>query len=581
MARVFLSPLGTNKYVDCYYMVDGKRSENPVVFVQEALLDQICKDWTPQDRILIACTAEAESKNWIDGGNFPEGLESRIRRLGLKAPYHKVAIPEGRNEEEIMNIFMILMDALQEGDQIYLDITHSFRSLPLLQTVIVNYAKVLKNIEVHRILYGAFETLGPVQLVKDMPLERRVAPVLDLTPYDTLLDWARAVDLFHKAGRPHEIKRLVARNLGPIFAQKDNKDDQASAKALSELSNRLTSLCSNLAAVRGPKIAEARGLDEDIDAVENQRLIPPLQPLLEMVRRKLQGFNAADPEAKGFEAAAWCLEHELIPQAYVFLRETVLSGLCRAAGHDPLDESLREGFWAALLHVLATGKPETEWQGLLAQRSAEARALIETGGDALLYLARGFEPMRNRRNDLLHGGWKKVASSAQALMDFLRREGLEKLRKAWEAYRYGLALESNEAAQSPGHRRAFFVLSHSPTPAQEEELFKVWQVHEVVLLPEPLKSLWAQVPSEASSVELHLSPILEWLEKESAPGDLIVVQGDFGATFGVASWALGRGLVPVYATTERIMEETVQPDGTVLLKRIFRHVRFRPYEPFA
>ncbi|MGQ9750628.1 CRISPR-associated protein Csx20 [Desulfosoma sp.] len=580
MAKVFLSPLGTNAYVECYYELDGKPSEHPVVFVQEALVAHICRDWTPQDRILIACTAEAEKKNWIDGGNFPQGLESRMRQLNLKAPCQKITIPEGRNEEEIMSIFMILMEALQEGDHLYLDITHSFRSLPLLQTVIVNYAKVLKNIEVERILYGAFETLGPVQAVRDMPLEKRVAPVFDLTPYDALVDWARAVDIFHKAGRPQEIRRLVGRNLGPIFAQRKNPDERALAQALSGLSNRLNDLCLNLAAARGQKIAEARGLDAEIDAVENQRLIPPLRPLLEIVRRKLQGFNAADPETKGFEAAKWCLDHELIPQAYVFLRETVLSALCRAAGHDPLDENMRENFWAALLHVLASGKRETEWSGLLAQRREDALNLIGAGGSELMGLAHAFEPLRHRRNDLLHGGWKKDASTAQALIDFLRREGLQELRRAWESYRNKANQDPNASnqGQEDTPRRAFWLLSHKPTPEQEKELFTQWHVHAVMRLPDPLQSLWSQVPPEDRSVRSHLKPILEWLENESAPGDVLVVQGEFGATFGVASWALGRSMVPVYATSERIMEESVQPDGSVLQKRIFRHVRFRPYE---
>lgn len=580
MAKVFLSPLGTNAYVECYYELDGKRWEHPVVFVQEALLAHICRDWTPQDRILIACTAEAEKKNWIDGGNFPQGLESRMHQLGLKAPCQKITIPEGRNEEEIMSIFMILMEALQEGDQIYLDITHSFRSLPLLQTVIVNYAKVLKNIEVRRILYGAFETLGPVHAVRNMPLEKRVAPVFDLTTYDALLDWARAVDLFQKAGRPQEIRRLVGRNLGPIFAKRDSSDERALADALSGLSNRLNALCLNLAAARGQEIAKATGLDAEIDAVENQRLIPPLQPLLEIVRRRLQGFSAADPDTKGFEAAAWCLEHELIPQAYVFLRESVLSGLCRAAGHDPLDENMREHFWAALLHVLASGKPETEWRGLLAQRREDALNFIRAGGNVLTRLANAFEPLRHRRNDLLHGGWKQDASSAQALMDFLRREGLDKLRRAWESYRVEASQDpnaSNHEQRNP-FRRAFWLLSHKPTPEQEKELFTAWHVNAIVNLPDALQLLWSQVPPEHPSVRSHVKPILDWLEKESSPEDVLVVQGEFGATFGVASWALDRGMVPVYATTERIMEEAVQPDGSILQKRIFRHVRFRPYE---
>lgn len=443
MAKVFLSLLGNSTYEECYYEVDEKRPETPAVFIQEALLAHVCRDWTAKDRILIACTAEAEEKNWNDGGNVPQGLESRIKQLGLKANYEKIRIPVGRNETQIMKIFMILMEALQEGDRLYLDITHGFRSLALLQIVVVNYAKVLKNIEVERIFYGAFEAHERPQTVKGMPLEKPVAPVFDLTPYDALLDWARAVDIFQKVGRPQEITRLVRRNLRPIFHQRKNSDERATADKLSNFSGRLNALCLNLAAARGQEIEQTTGLDAEINAVENQQLIPPLQPLLEIVRRKLQRFNTADPEIKGFEAAAWCLEHELIPQAYVLLRETVLTGLCRAAGHERMDKNMREDFWAPLLHVLASGKPESEWRGLLGERREEAHNFIRAGGNELVALAKAFDQIRSRRNDFLHGGWRKNAFKADKLVSILRNEGLEKLRRAWEMYAEKIKQDSN------------------------------------------------------------------------------------------------------------------------------------------
>lgn len=450
MARVFISPLGTNTYVDSYYVIDGRRSQKAVPFVQEALLAHFCRDWSSQDRILILCTHEACKKNWADGGNFHVGLGARIHALALPAPCTMVSIPEGRNEKEMMDIFMILIEQLRPGDQVFLDITHSFRSLPLLQTVILNYAKVLKNIQVERIVYGAFETLGTAKEVQKMPLEKRLAPVFDLTPYDALLDWARAVDIFRKAGRPQEIGRLVSRNVGPILANKETRSANPLAGGLVRLAKALETLCLDLAAVRGPRLAEAKGLGEEITAVEDQDLIAPLTPLLELLRDTLQRFDTPDPEAKGFEAAAWCLEHELIPQAYGIARETVLSGLCRCWGHDPLDEQTREGFWSGLLHVVATNTSADRWQGLLKERREEAQDMIRQGGEAFKKLAQEFERIRDRRNDLLHGGWKKSAASAQSLVDFLRKGGLASLREAWEAYRAQRCLPSSHGNGTAG-----------------------------------------------------------------------------------------------------------------------------------
>ncbi|MEJ5347601.1 MAG: TIGR02221 family CRISPR-associated protein [Desulfosoma sp.] len=434
MARVFISPLGTNKYLPCYYEIDGRRSARPVNFIQEALLAHWCVSWTAEDRILILCTREAEERNWLNGGNFEKGLRTRIEELNLPAQRQMLPIPDGKNETEIMDIFMILMEALKPQDQVYLDVTHSFRSLPLLQTVILNYAKVLKDIRVERIVYGAFETMGTLKEVEQRPVEQRIAPVFDLTPYDALLDWARAVDIFQKAGRPQEIKRLIGRNLGAVFNKRQEQDQKKLACSMSTLGNQLENLCLNLSAARGPHVLKAQSFDEQLDAVENQRLIPPLTPLLEILRRKVQRFKVQNETTKGFEAAAWCLEHELIPQAYVLLRETILSALCRWAGQDPMNEKMRENFWSALLHVVATGKPEKDWEGLLAQKRDEALHVLRTGGEALKTLAKKFEALRDRRNDLMHAGWKTDAKSAPSLLQFLQNGGLESLRTAWEAF---------------------------------------------------------------------------------------------------------------------------------------------------
>lgn len=431
MAKVFLSTLGTNMYLPCRYRLDGWTSR-PTPFVQEALLEHLCGQWTSKDRILIFCTDMARKCNWSDGGNFPKGLASRIEEMGLEAQLECVPVPEGRNEKEIMAVFMALMDALEQEDQVVMDITHSFRSLPLLNAVALNYAKVLKKISVLGIYYGAFETLGPRKEAEKIPDAERIAPVFDLSPYDTLLDWARAVDMFETAGRAQSLAQLVNRGVGPLLS--NNKERDKTALLVAELNRSLKTLCLNLSAVRGRQIEQARGLGHLVTELEQQDILPPLTPLLERVREKTRPFDVDDPVSKGFAAVRWCLDHDLIPQAYILMRETILSGLCRLEGHDPLDEDLREGFWNGLLKVVAEGKGEEEWKGALAERREDALALIRRHGSELKGLAKAYEALRPRRNDFMHGGFKPQAASAQSLMDYLPK-GLEQLEQAWERYR--------------------------------------------------------------------------------------------------------------------------------------------------
>ena len=58
---------------------------------------------------------------------------------------------------------------------------------------------------------------------------------------------------------------------------------------------------------------------------------------------------------------------------------------------------------------------------------------------------------------------------------------------------------------------------------------------------------------------------------------MLLVQGDFGATYNMIKFAKNMGLTVIYATTKRIVSEYIE-NGKVLTKREFKHARFREYE---
>ena len=67
------------------------------------------------------------------------------------------------------------------------------------------------------------------------------------------------------------------------------------------------------------------------------------------------------------------------------------------------------------------------------------------------------------------------------------------------------------------------------------------------------------------------------LKSQAKAGDVLLVQGDFGATYNMIKFAKNMGLIAVYATTKRIVSECLE-DGKVVTKREFKHARFRKYE---
>jgi hypothetical protein len=96
--------------------------------------------------------------------------------------------------------------------------------------------------------------------------------------------------------------------------------------------------------------------------------------------------------------------------------------------------------------------------------------------------------------------------------------------------------------------------------------------------PPHLQDLWGAIPADEPALRPLLTPITEWLDQVTESGDLVLIQGDFGACYLLVKHALEKHLVPVYATTTRVTKESVQADGSVRIEHVFRHVCFRKYD---
>jgi CRISPR-associated Csx2 family protein len=432
MARTFLTTLGINPYLDCRYRLrDTLSAITP--FVQEALASTLCSDWSAEDRILVFCTEEATSKNWLDQseanphGNFDVGLQTRLHQAPTSAAIARVPIPGGSTEAEIMEIFQTVADVLEKEDEVILDITHSFRSLPLLHGVILNYAKVLKGIRVSGIYYGAFETLGRLDDVRKVPVEERIAPVFDLTPYDALLDWARAVDGFVSYGSTKSIQELVTKKIAPILTE--TQGQEGTARGLRDLLNRLHPMAMRILTARLPDIENFTSLEEQVSALKGQTLLPPLSPLLDLIVEKTQPFAAPSPEEKGFAAVEWCIAHNLIPQGYTLLQEAIVSGSCRLFGYDSTVSEKRD-FITALLNVEGKKAHRSEWREPLESRRKDAEAILACCGPAFQALASSFSRLTGLRNDINHAGARRGHKSHEALVQQLK-EQYQVTRAAW------------------------------------------------------------------------------------------------------------------------------------------------------
>jgi len=127
-------------------------------------------------------------------------------------------------------------------------------------------------------------------------------------------------------------------------------------------------------------------------------------------------------------------------------------------------------------------------------------------------------------------------------------------------------------------KNLILLFSHTLTPEQIADAKSSLGVENFVSLPENLKNSWGNVPPESDlDFAKYLQPITDFLAQETKANDIVLVQGDFGATFFVVQWCKTQGYIPVYATTERIAMEQTQADGSVVMQKVFKHKAFRKY----
>lgn len=127
--------------------------------------------------------------------------------------------------------------------------------------------------------------------------------------------------------------------------------------------------------------------------------------------------------------------------------------------------------------------------------------------------------------------------------------------------------------------RLILLFNHTLTGTQEADARASLGVSAIIVPPSEVRARWAGVPPELDDLNDWLTPVFSWLADNAHPGDFVLVQGEFGATWLAVREAFRLGLIPVYSTTRRQALEEHLPDGSVQIRHIFDHVRYRRYEP--
>ncbi|MDE6562425.1 MAG: TIGR02221 family CRISPR-associated protein [Muribaculaceae bacterium] len=352
MARkVLISFLGTNDYFPVYYTWGERRrqtTDHRTKFIQEALSSRLCKDWSPNDCIMVFRTRESNDINWKDKDGVP-GLKTVLQNIsGLKCSINpepdpsgdrdSYMIPVGFGEQEMWEIFKCVFDKLNKEDEIYFDVTHAFRTIPMFATVLFNYARFLKHTDVKGVYYGAFETLGPLYKIKSLPpaqQEQLSVPIVDLTNIVRLQEINTAAANFRDFGN--------LSSLSDILYETGISDLD---KAVEDISVALDDLDFFIQTCRIDDIREGiymQTISDRIATFCNSHVTNDAQrSLLREISKQLEeyGFKVYDSFRNVEAAINWAIDHRMIQQAYTMAKEYLISRVYKVMTDADLEDAL-------------------------------------------------------------------------------------------------------------------------------------------------------------------------------------------------------------------------------------------------
>jgi len=574
MARkILLSFLGTNNYEPVGYYIQRSAEPAPVEkYVQKTILNHLAADFGPEDQVYIFLTEEARATNWENDGHYDYKAGEAISNTGLaekiiSEAYHFGIAPvdvNGQSEADaIWETFEAVYQCIQPGDEVYLDITHSWRYLPMLGMTLLNYAKVLKNIEVKAIFYGAFEQLGTVFEVKNRPMNDRPVPILNLVSFSELQDWTIAADDFVKDGNPARLAALTNSNLSSIM--RDSKGQDEVARNMNDLTRRLVQLVDLLTTNRGGEIwdFDYQGLQRALQEFSKERsYLKALNGVIQHVQNKVAGFKS-EGNLQWLKAVGWCIEHGLVQQGITQLQEGLVSWLC---GYYEQKKWAEPGFFnmhkngkgrdlvTKAIQFIGNAPPEEKWFGAIGRRPELGYRIMEDPLAQELHSA--FVRLTDLRNDINHGGYIEKKMKKAARFYTVLEDCYAEIREVMDRFQ-------------PAEQTGLLNLSNHPSErwSKEQKAAAMEQYESITDLPFPnIDPVMTNEDLEQLADE-YLDRIL------GAQPTAVHLMGEMTFTHALVQKLKAAGIPCVASTSQRLAEEL--PDGTKKVR--FQFVQFRAY----
>lgn len=349
-------------------------------------------------------------------------LKSELNKLNIdESKIKTIDIPNGFNNDDLQNIFTKLVNNIPDEANLIIDVTHSFRSLPITLSSVLEYLKKVKNVNVQYIYYGAFEVLGNPRDAQNIAINDRIAPILDITYLSAIQDWTTAIDHFLKFGNIDKLKKLSYNTIHPILKETQGKDKVASA-----IRDVVKGLEIMLQALYTCRIKDIRKSLEKFDEIKssldtvthsgNNYILPQIVEPFNKLKEKLDIIHEEDSrELQTIKLVQWCIDYNWIQQGYTLLQENLLSYLIVQCGENPMDILQRECLSQAL-YIIVNKTPEQQWK---TSDKEKVKFYIEKYSNQI-ELCKFYKTLSEYRNDINHAGSKENSMKAADITEKLK-----------------------------------------------------------------------------------------------------------------------------------------------------------------
>lgn len=326
MSLCFVTFLGTGNYEKVSYQtLDGSLIKT--AYVQTAIVHGFRNELQNTGKAFIFVTPEAKARHW----DTEQGLHGEINQYFLEENIKTIEIDTVTTEEQIWSLFDKIFQNIPAQSELIFDITHAFRSIPFLGIVIINYTRLVKNIFLRGIFYGAYD--------RNLPSPYKI---IDLTNIDRLLRWSIGVSQFLNTGNAAEINQLANETVSRYKANKKDKDPYLFLER--NLAHNLKNIWPILTTCRSNEIVDGTkfiAIKEKIDELKKYDIqyIRPLGVLYNRIEDTVYLFKK-ESVANILPAVHLCIQYNLIQQGITLLQEGIITIVLYLLGID--DYSVRE-----------------------------------------------------------------------------------------------------------------------------------------------------------------------------------------------------------------------------------------------